>query len=88
MSMSDSKLSMVPLVSGGHEFHEKDSSRRRSFQRTGGRSGLPGEAHNCFCTTLPCGPYHRAHRGSCAHEVHLLGNECCHDKDSYFKPAQ
>lgn len=67
--ISDSSVSLVALVSGGHEFHEKDSPGCWGVQRTGWRSGLSGEAHNCFCTTVPCSPNHRPHRGACAHEV-------------------
>ena len=74
VSVSDSLLQFVPLLPGGHEFHEKDSSGRRSFQRTGGRSGLPGEAHYCLCATVPRGPHHRPHRGACAHQVQSFLN--------------
>lgn len=67
--------SALVLLSGGHEFHEKDSSGGGSFQRPGGGSGLPGEAHNCLCATVPCGAHYGPHRGSCAHTVTKLAME-------------
>lgn len=62
-------VSLAPLVSGGYEFHEKDSSGCWGFQCACRRSGLPREAHNCLCATVPCSSYHRPHRGAGAHKV-------------------
>lgn len=77
-------LSVILL--GRHEFHEKDTSGRRSFQCTGGRGGLPGEAHHRLRAAVPCRPHHRPHGGARAHQVkepHEGGRQWC-DAAVYF----
>lgn len=69
-----SSINFLLVSPGGHTFHEEDPRGCRGLQCTGGRTGLPGEAHRGLCPPIPCCAAHWTHWGSHTYQVDA---HCC-----------